>query len=448
VTGTGEPEQIGRYHIERVLGRGAMGVIYLAHDPEIDRKVAIKLIRADLLSGEDRADYLTRFRREAQTAGRCSHPNIVTVYDFAMHEGNPFLAMEYVDGVSLTQARDRGTRFSPQEAGLVIAQMLDGLAAAHALGIVHRDIKPANILLVGGSRVKVTDFGISRFSTSELTLDGSVVGTPSYMAPEQCRGDPVDARSDLFSAGAVLYELLCAERPFAGKTMAEVMQRVLHEAPPDIRQRNPVVPLQMAAVVERALAKRAADRYATAEEMVAALRCALGEAGAGDFTVFVPVAAPLAPEAAVLPADPGLSGVFDRDLLGTLERRLALHVGPIARYLVQNAVRMSASVEALCDTLAGNIQPAPARDAFRREALQHLRGSAAHSTAAAAPATLAPDEMERAQKALATYLGPVARVMVKRAAPTATSSADFWQRLSVHIEHAADRAAFLAQRGK
>jgi serine/threonine-protein kinase len=437
-----EPGQIGRYRIERALGRGAMGVIYLAHDPEIDRKVAIKLIRADLLSGEDRADYLTRFRREAQTAGRCSHPNIVTIYDFAVHEGNPFLAMEYVDGVSLTQARERGTRFSPHDAGLVIAQLLDALAAAHAMGIVHRDIKPANILLVAGSRVKVTDFGISRFNTSELTQDGSVVGTPSYMAPEQCRGDPVDARSDLFSAGAVLYELLCAERPFPGQTIAEVMQRVMHEAPPDIRQRNPAVPLAVAAVVERALAKHAADRYATAGEMAAALRSALGDAGAGDFTVFVPQAA----LAAVMPETPGLPGVIDVDMLGTLERRLAQHVGPIARYLVQNAVRRSASLETLCDTLAGNIAQAQARDAFRQEALRHLRGSAAHGTAA--PATVAPDERERAQTALATYLGPVARVMVKRAAASATSSADFWQRLSAHIEHAADQAAFLAQRGK
>jgi serine/threonine-protein kinase len=451
---TEEPAEIGRYRIETVLGRGAMGVIYLAHDPDIDRKVAIKLVRADLLSGEDRADYLARFRREAQAAGRCSHPNIVTIYDFALHEGNPFLAMEYVDGVSLSQARQRGTVFSPQDAGFVMAQVLDGLAAAHAMGIVHRDIKPANILLVGGNRVKVTDFGISRFNTSEMTQDGSVVGTPSYMSPEQCRGDAVDSRSDLFSTAAVLYELLCGERPFPGKTIAEVMQRLLNEAPADLRARNPAVVPALAAVVERALAKRAPDRFATAGEMAAALRAALGAGAAGnggdDRTVFVPpaAAAAMAPEVAPHPADPGLSGIFDVDSLATLERRLARYVGPIAHYLVQSAVRKSGSVETLCETLAGNIAQAQERDVFRQEALRQLRGVAAHATTTAAPAAVGPDEQERAQQALTEYLGPVARVMVKRAAAAATSPADLWQRLSAHIESQADRAAFLARRGK
>ncbi|MBV9777630.1 MAG: serine/threonine protein kinase, partial [Acetobacteraceae bacterium] len=163
---TNTPERIGRYRIERVLGRGAMGVIYKAHDPAIDRPVAIKLVRADLLDGGERDEYLARFRQEAQAVGRCTHPNIVALYDYATHEGNPFLAMEYVEGVSLAQALERGTRFRPDEAAFIMVQVLEGLGCAHELGVVHRDVKPANVLLLPGGRVKVTDFGISRIGGS------------------------------------------------------------------------------------------------------------------------------------------------------------------------------------------------------------------------------------------------------------------------------------------
>ena len=151
-----------------MLGRGAMGMIYLAHDPVIDRKVAIKLIRADLLGSDDRADYLARFRHEAQAAGRCAHPNIVAIYDFAVHEGNPFFAMEYVEGSNLSQVLAQSGRFPPATAIALMGQVLDALACAHGFGIVHRDVKPANVLLPGDGRVKMTDFGISRLDTSAL----------------------------------------------------------------------------------------------------------------------------------------------------------------------------------------------------------------------------------------------------------------------------------------
>ena len=161
-----------------------MGVIYAAHDPVIDRKVAIKLIRADLQSGEDQADYAARFQREARAAGRCVHPNIVAIYDFAVHEGNPFLAMEYVEARNLSQVLQESGRFPQPQAVAIILQVLDALACAHDTGIVHRDVKPANILVLANGRVKMTDFGIARFDGADLTLDGAVIGTPSYMSPE------------------------------------------------------------------------------------------------------------------------------------------------------------------------------------------------------------------------------------------------------------------------
>ncbi len=279
------PAQIGRYEVQSVIGRGAMGVIYRAHDPAIDRLVALKLVRADLLSGDEREDYLKRFRQEAQAAGRCMHPNIVAIYDFALHEGNPFLAMEYVQGISLAEALARGTRFRIAEAVYIVRQMLDALACAHALGVVHRDVKPANVLLLASGHVKVTDFGISRIETSHLTQTGSVVGTPSYMSPEQCRAGQVDARSDVFSAGAVLYELLSGERPFSGRTFSQVMHQVMNEDPADIREKVPGLPSPVYAALRRALEKRPEDRFPSAQAMADVLRSNGAAVTADDRTV-------------------------------------------------------------------------------------------------------------------------------------------------------------------
>src|SRR4051794_37603982 len=190
------PKALGRYRIDAVLGRGAMGVVYRAHDPVIDRPVAIKLVHADLLDGGDRTDFLARFKREAQAAGRCIHPNIVTVYDYS--DGMPpFLVMEFVEGRDLQGVlRSRG-RLGPPEALPILMQVLRGLGHAHAAGVVHRDVKPANIMLPGGGVVKITDFGVARLGRHSMTHAGAIVGTPSYMAPEQLRGVGVDARSDL-----------------------------------------------------------------------------------------------------------------------------------------------------------------------------------------------------------------------------------------------------------
>ena len=439
-----DPGRIGRYDILGVLGRGAMGVIYRAHDPAIDRPVAIKLIRADLLDGGDRADYLARFQREAQAAGRCTHPNIVAIYDFALHDGNPFLAMEYVDGINLTQARDRGAVFQAADAVFVILQALDALAAMHDRGIVHRDMKPANILLVGGTLVKVTDFGISRIDASELTHDGSVVGTPSYMSPEQCRGDPVDGRTDLFSTGAVLYELLCGQRPFAGRGYTEVTQRLLHEEPPPIRQLNPAISPALASVTSRALAKSPQDRFADAREMAAALRTAtVAEPDASaDRTIIVPHATVARhPDPGTDFASRSMRGRLDATVLDALERDLARHVGPIARYLVQTGASNAESVEALCASLAGHIERPAERDAFRAEAVRQLRRSGADEPVRP---VIAPQELERARAALARHMGPIAQTLVRRSAAVAVSSDDLWRLLAAHIELESERSAFLS----
>jgi len=401
-----------------------MGMIYLAHDPSIDRKVAIKLIRADLLGSDERADYLARFQREAQAAGRCAHPNIVAVYDFSVHEGNPFLAMEYVEGSNLSQVLARSGRFTPPAAVALIEQVLDALACAHGLGIVHRDVKPANILLLADWRVKMTDFGISRLDTSGLTQAGSVIGTPSYMSPEQCRGEAADARSDLFSAGIVLYELLSGARPFAGRNMTEIALQVMNQAPPDIRILSPHLAPSLVAVIERALAKRSEDRFATAGEMAASLRHAVQSTPdeTADRTVILPRG----------------QTTFTEATLSTVERKLAQHVGPIAHHLVQTAARQAGSLEELHDIVAQRIDQPEQRSRFRRELTGDTHARSAH--------TVAPALAQQGERELAAYLGPIARILVKRALETATSPDDFWQRLASHIERDADRQAFLRKR--
>jgi serine/threonine protein kinase len=405
-----------------------MGVIYAAHDPVIDRKVAIKLIRADLQSGEDQADYVARFQREARAAGRCVHPNIVAIYDFAVHEGNPFLAMEYVEARNLSQVMKETGRFPQHEAVAIIVQVLDALACAHGVGIVHRDVKPANILLLANGRVKMTDFGIARFDGADLTLDGAVIGTPSYMSPEQCRGEQVDARGDLFSTGVVLYEMLIGERPFIGKNFTEVAWQLVNAPPPDIRARLPTISPALAAVVEHALAKAPADRFASAEAMATALRQAPQAAQQGDETV-------------VLSRPPEHAPVVAEATLRTIEQKLAPHVGPMAHRLVQSAARHAGSLDELCDTLTRLIDQPEQKARFRQEIL-----ATQSQTRAPTQAVAVAGEAARAEQELVRYVGPIARILVKRALGTATSPDELWQLLATHIPGEADRQAFLRRR--
>ena len=226
------PPNIGRYVVEELVGVGGMGQIYRAQDPVLRRTVAIKLISTKLMSGADRADYIKRFRREAEAAARCAHPNIVAVYDFALHEEQPYLAMEFVAGRSLRQLLDDAPVMDVPDAIAIMLQVLDALTSAHEQGVVHQDIKPGNIMLTTDQRVKVGDFGISKLMNVETTTIFSTIGTPSYMSPEQCRGDDiVDGRSDIFSAGAMLFEMVAGERAFQGRNVTEVSHRIQNDTP-------------------------------------------------------------------------------------------------------------------------------------------------------------------------------------------------------------------------
>jgi serine/threonine-protein kinase len=289
--------QLGKYEIRRELGRGAMGIVYEAYDPMIRRRVALKTIRPDLAS-ERPDDVIARFRREAQAAGRLSHPNIVSIYDCDEDDGTWFIAMEFVDGRELKEAFAADERFRPADIERIMTQILAALDYSHRQGVVHRDIKPANIFLLADGTVKVADFGIAHIESSSLTQVGTVVGTPNYMSPEQIMGLPVDGRSDIFSTGVILYQFLTGERPFAGSSTT-TMQKVLKEEPLPPSTLNVQLPPAIDAVVRKALAKRADERFQTAQAFAAALHAAmparLGAAADPDATL--PNAAALEPAA-------------------------------------------------------------------------------------------------------------------------------------------------------
>jgi eukaryotic-like serine/threonine-protein kinase len=224
-------ERIGKYQITEVVGRGAMGIVYKAFDPNIRRTVAIKTIRLDGTEDDSIQALLARFRNEAQAAGRLSHPGIVGVYEYGEEDGCAYIAMEFIQGNSLREYFARGTRFSESDAVSTMTQLLEALSYAHEQGVWHRDIKPANLIVMRNGKLKVADFGIARIDSLSLTQTGFVIGTPGYMAPEHYTGGAIDWRADVFSAGVVMYELLTGVKPFVG-TVETAAYKVCHDNPP------------------------------------------------------------------------------------------------------------------------------------------------------------------------------------------------------------------------
>jgi serine/threonine protein kinase len=257
-------QNIGKYRVEKVLGSGAMGTVYQALDPVLHRTVAVKTMTPGL---SDEAEQRARFLREAQAAGSLRHHNIVTVYDHGEDGGQPYIAMELVEGVDL-EAVIRSREPLPVEAKIdILRQVCEGLSCAHRSGIVHRDVKPANIRVTPDGDVKIMDFGIAHLQSSTMTRGGAVLGTVHYMAPEQVEGRKADHRADIFSVGAIAYELLAYRRPFDAETLTSVMFRITHDVPDMAAIPPSANSPRLEAVVQRALAKAPSDRYQTLDEM-------------------------------------------------------------------------------------------------------------------------------------------------------------------------------------
>src|SRR5438034_2371839 len=466
-----EPQTLGKYEIQSVLGKGAMGVVYKAFDPHIERTVAIKTVRKDLVDPDLAAQFMARFKNEARAAGRLHHPNIVGVYEYGEDDKVAFIAMEYVDGTGLREYLNRKARFEFGQLIAITSQLLQALDFAHTRGVVHRDIKPANLILASGGSLKVADFGIARIDTTTLTMTGMVMGTPSYMSPEQCQGRDSDHRSDLFSAGVVLYELLTGERPFRGSPEM-IAYNICNEVPrPPSQVSSLNLPPAIDDVIATALAKSPDARFQNAHAFHRALQFAVGSRSGTNTGIEATVV-----NLAQVQLGPASAVEWDETALSTVERNFAQYVGPVARVLVRKAASRAQDVAELYTLLASKITDNDERARFvatmpgaRTSAAvrtlhtgDRLAGSYGLGTGSRGttptersgsigtrtlpPIPLEPQFVHETTQRLLVYLGPIGRVVAKKAAERAKSQQEFVELVAGHIG-AQDRGAFLREVG-
>ncbi len=356
MTTTDLPARIGKYEIRGVLGRGAMGRVYDGWDPAIGRRVAVKTIRRTDQNDDEAGEQLARFHREAQAAGRLMHPNIVAVYDAGETEDAAYIVMEFVDGQTLKQRLDAEGHLPLAESVRVMQEALAALQFSHDHGVVHRDVKPANIILARDGRVKLADFGVARIDSTAMTQDGTLIGTPAYMSPEQLKAEEVDARSDIYSAGVVLYQLLTGERPFEGGLTAIIHKALNTTAPPPSEVAVSAVPA-LDPVVAKAIARRPADRYQTADEFAQALRRGLAAADLPVDDATAILMRPASPPPSPSPTPPA-AGRGRRPLALGAGLLVLAAIGGLAWFELGRP-QVSRSVVASSPPTIGGNQPAP-----------------------------------------------------------------------------------------
>ena len=452
-------KQLGKYTVIEVLGKGAMGVVYKGFDPIIERHVALKTVRKEVMDQHLAGEIIARFKNEAQAAGRLTHPGIVAIYDYGEDASTAYIAMEFVQGHSLRHYLARREAFGLQGVVSIMGELLQALDYAHEHGVVHRDIKPANIIMMTNGRLKVADFGIARIDRSSLTIVGSVMGTPSYMSPEQYAGLPVDRRTDIFSSGVVLYELLTGSKPFEGATDTIIAYKICHEPHRKPSEINPqAVPTVFDAVMAKALAKKAEDRYPTAKEFADALLGAYENRGTvsteAEATVRNTIV-PHVPERQDTTFPP--PGWNPRDLRA-LEELFAPYVGPIARVLIKKAAITTTDGRQLLGLLTDSIQGEQEKKAFLAAASSRVPEMVAQSAATGQSDVsrgsvsfllqpIDPADVEKATSRLAPYLGPIAKVVAKKAAAQTTDLKSLYLRLADSLASPEDREKFLKDSG-
>jgi serine/threonine-protein kinase len=472
------PSQIGKYTISEVIGHGAMGVVYKGFDPHIQRSVAIKTVHKSLLGNDQAADSIAaRFRNEAKAVGRVVHPGVVAIYELGEDETTAFIAMEFVEGRSLDQILADTPLLAEAQVLSIMEQLLDALDYAHRQGVWHRDIKPANLMLATNGQLKLTDFGIARIENMGLTQVASMIGTPGHMAPEQYMGEGIDQRADVFAAGVLLYQLLAGQAPFTGNP-EQVMYKILHEMPPPPSPlAHPPRSEAYDAVVAQAMAKQVEQRFASARAFHQALISAAHQnqppqhpqhsPEQDGFTMVLPKA-----QWAQMLDSPGSSAAsapipgLDGPTLSRIEHSLASYVGPMAKLMVRDAARHCTDIRSLTSAVAQHIDVEAQRQKFIHDALAGSQAQAAiHPThsrpsstalafpelnpppltplptpisgtgsgmgigSAAQPLALTEAGKAHAQHVLTLQLGPIAKILVKRAADQAKDREHFWHRL-------------------
>jgi serine/threonine protein kinase len=459
------PEKLGKYTITGVLGTGAMGVVYTGFDPGIRRSVAIKTIHKKLVDDAAQADSMAaRFRNEAQAVGRLLHPGIVAIYEYGEDDSTSFIAMELVQGQSLAKVLTATTL--PQTDVLkLMDQLLGALAYAHRNGVLHRDIKPANLILTAEGVLKVTDFGIARIENIALTQVDLVIGTPGYMAPEQYVGDAIDQRVDVFAAGVLLYRMLTGEAPFTG-TYEQVMYKILNETPVPPSQlpgREALAPYD--AIVAKALAKDRNARFQSAAEFRSALAAVARQAGVTgtDTTVVLRQdLMPPPPRAETSPSGTQLTPItgWDATVLTQFERALASYIGPMARVLVKQSAKRAVDVAGLTKLLAEHIEKPVDRTEFTTR-VRTLTGTAVSATKARSTTSgsgvgsgamptgtgtpLSEATLEFASKTLARHIGPIAKLVVKKASGQAKTREQFFELLADQGPAGVDREKLISE---
>jgi serine/threonine-protein kinase len=419
-------ERIGKYSVTRLLGEGAMGVVYEAHDPNLDRRVAIKMIRGEVLGGKQAEIMVARFKNEAMAAGRLQHPGIVAVYDYGEEDGAAYIVMELAPGEDLDDYVARRAPIGFSVVGSIMLQLRDALQFAHESGVVHRDIKPSNMIVSSGGRLKISDFGIARIATSNLTQTGAALGTPAYMAPEQYSGVGVDHRADLFSAGVILYELVTGQQPFVGQSIQEVAYKICHVDPVRPTKLHPNLPPSVDGIVLNALAKDKEARFKTALDFAGAVADIFGGAR--------PLATAITRSGVYISWPP--------DIVKKLEAALVPFAGPFAAALVRRNVAKTKDPDEVVDLLRRGLRHGGDDPNLIRE-LRSILGATGQTTLRAPVASFSPAELDRATQALVEYVGPIAKVLVKKAAAQAADWKDLCQRLSEHLATEAQRAQFL-----
>jgi serine/threonine-protein kinase len=443
--------QLGKYKIAEVIGASALATVYKATDPEPERTIALKILRKEGVDPRIAAHAVAKFKNQVIAAERLAHPGIADVYEHGEDEGLAWLAMEYLAGRGLRDFLTLRLRLGLKDTMNIMSQLLAALDFAHANGVVHRNVKPSNIIMLLSGRLKLTDFAVALIDTFDLPHAGPSAGSPSYMSPEQHAGQEADRRSDIFSCGVTLFELLTGSKPFEGPPES-VGEKICGEPYRPASQLNPRgSPPALDPVIARALAKKPEDRFPTARDFAAALEAAFREGGETRHGADAdePASRTVRHEDTAAVSAPLKLGVEE---LRAIETHLTLHVGPIAKLLLKQSARLAADGPALVGMLAKCIPAEENRRTFVTAAMERLSAAAPAGTGDGPTVRFSRNlidasQIEIAAKRLAHYLGPIAKVVAKKTPGKPTDLRAYYRQLAENIPEAADRIRFLKDAG-
>ena len=445
-------QQLGKYRIGEVIGASALATIYKAADPEPERTVALKILRKEGIDPRITALAVAKYKNQVLAAERLAHPGIADVYEHGEDDNIAYLAMEYLAGRSLRDFRTLRLRLGLQDTMSIMSQLLAALDFAHANGVVHRDVRPANIIMLLNGRLKLADFGTALIDTFDLAQAGATAGSPAYMSPEQHSGLEADRRSDIFSCGVVLYELLTGSKPFEGpsETVGEEICREPYRLASELNPEGS--PAVLNAVIARALAKNPEERFPTARDFAGALDSAFrdrsdsqSQANADD-----PASRTLRSDATVALSSSLRLRIED---LRALEALLTFHIGPVAKLLLKQSARTATDGPTLVSALAKYIPNEASRATFLAAAMEKMSTATPPEPPDESPAVrfsrnlVDAPQVEIAAKRLARYLGPIAKVIAKKTPGRPTDLRAYYRQLAENIADPSDRARFLRDAG-